>query len=675
MKTFDLTRCIGQLLDYLPTDANALKDALSACETKSDLLRWVAEDLMIDPVLWQRCAPLLHQFGLLDRSLCGALVEIPLSPNAAVLRNDLVIYLKGMGIEVTTDWHQAQALLDRNGVVPIADLHHQVCGLLCGRVIYVNPTIADLATPIHEYTHLWAKSMQLGNPTEWAHIVELFRNASQWDDAKHRYAYLHTDAEIVEELLADYSGKQGATLLHGLEQGIGHQATAQGCSLLGDLAHIRLALRHFWQEVADFLHIHYTEPTEVASQVLRDFLTGVNPLGEGQSAERLPNLSVGIRYELATDGAIEAAFTPEMQSILKRAKAEGTLGMAPNGKRSNLDLRQWLMVRTEAFKAWFGDWETNPEQASQVVDENGEPKVVFHGTTQGGFSVFENELASKHSWSPVGAIWFSGDRERAYSYAGTYNEVDTFDPDLEEPGIYSCFLNVRQPVFADFDGADWQGIGHELYELRKEDEAGNFVEMVESPEGLDYFKSGEAAEEEAERLGLEYYSIHNNHWLGTNVDTEAAMVLDDHMGDGLLIYNVIDNGRYGGDEVGDDYVVFSPYQIKSAACNMGRFDPQEADIRYQLLNQTAALSSPAVVKALASEIYHALLHERTVMEEQWLQRTAVALHGGVTDHLSAESNQFVQAYSALCRLADRANQLRHDSEIARNLCVSKGRGR
>lgn len=47
----------------------------------------------------------------------------------------------------------------------------------------------------------------------------------------------------------------------------------------------------------------------------------------------------------------------EMDKIKKRAVADGTFMKAPNGKNSNLNERQWLQVRTKAFKEWFGDWE------------------------------------------------------------------------------------------------------------------------------------------------------------------------------------------------------------------------------------------------------------------------------------------------------------------------------
>nr|WP_171494570.1 PLxRFG domain-containing protein [Acinetobacter sp. TUM15064] len=54
---------------------------------------------------------------------------------------------------------------------------------------------------------------------------------------------------------------------------------------------------------------------------------------------------------------------------------------APNGAKTHLSEQQWLQVRTPEFKKWFGDWENDAANASQVLDENGEPKVVYHGTS------------------------------------------------------------------------------------------------------------------------------------------------------------------------------------------------------------------------------------------------------------------------------------------------------
>lgn len=52
----------------------------------------------------------------------------------------------------------------------------------------------------------------------------------------------------------------------------------------------------------------------------------------------------------------EEAIQKEMQEIKAKAIADGTFMKAPNGKKSNLNERQWLQVRTKAFKKWFGDW-------------------------------------------------------------------------------------------------------------------------------------------------------------------------------------------------------------------------------------------------------------------------------------------------------------------------------
>lgn len=67
---------------------------------------------------------------------------------------------------------------------------------------------------------------------------------------------------------------------------------------------------------------------------------------------------------------------------LIRQKYQGTSQWmtAPNGANTHLSEQQWLQVRTPEFKKWFGDWENDTKNASQVLDENGEPKVVYHGT-------------------------------------------------------------------------------------------------------------------------------------------------------------------------------------------------------------------------------------------------------------------------------------------------------
>lgn len=70
----------------------------------------------------------------------------------------------------------------------------------------------------------------------------------------------------------------------------------------------------------------------------------------------------------------------EIEELKIKLKDSEDYLKAPNGKKSNLPEKQWLMVRTYSFKKWFGDWEASKESASKILDENGEPLIVYHGT-------------------------------------------------------------------------------------------------------------------------------------------------------------------------------------------------------------------------------------------------------------------------------------------------------
>jgi len=101
-----------------------------------------------------------------------------------------------------------------------------------------------------------------------------------------------------------------------------------------------------------------------------------------------PNLQSGVQY---TNMSIEGKFIGNVlfaNHILRGGSyAKGGL-IAPNGESSNLTPEQYRLVRTPEFKSWFGDWENDPQNASKVVDENGEPLVVYH-FSDSEFNIFE----------------------------------------------------------------------------------------------------------------------------------------------------------------------------------------------------------------------------------------------------------------------------------------------
>ena len=109
-------------------------------------------------------------------------------------------------------------------------------------------------------------------------------------------------------------------------------------------------------------------------------------------------------------------YDEELLSLKKKAIENGTFMKAPNGKPTKLTERQWLQVRTKAFKEWFGDWENNPSEASKVVDENGEPLVVYHGSTA-KFNTFDKSKNKKGQWKNVDGSYIDFDTNNTFFFS------------------------------------------------------------------------------------------------------------------------------------------------------------------------------------------------------------------------------------------------------------------
>jgi|694.fasta_scaffold03184_31 hypothetical protein len=158
--------------------------------------------------------------------------------------------------------------------------------------------------------------------------------------------------------------------------------------------------------------------------------------------------------------------------------------LAPNGKPSNLTPEQYKLVREPAFKKWFGDWENNPETSSKVVDRNGEPLVVWHGSKY-KFNTFEKNKINFNYKQSIG-FHFSDLKERGLIYSnGAF--------------IYEVFLNIRNPLLANWDFTGKFPINRDLGEeaeeyidnnrikLKKEVIEGNYDGIM--AKGFSYTKS------------------------------------------------------------------------------------------------------------------------------------------------------------------------------------------
>ena len=204
----------------------------------------------------------------------------------------LVKRLEACGLTVSTDWAYAKKVLKT--LDPKYDFfnqhHKKVYGFvykkldgdgnaLTDPVIYINPDHMSLATPIHEYTHVWAEALRHSSPDEWKHIVSLLKNEKKlWKSIEKAYPHLSGDDEIADEVLATYSGSHGREVLR--------QFYGKGDDAESAIGRVEAALVRFWKDICGFMGWHYSTLDDVCDKVLSDLLTGVNPLSYTDSKKK-----------------------------------------------------------------------------------------------------------------------------------------------------------------------------------------------------------------------------------------------------------------------------------------------------------------------------------------------------------------------------------------------------
>ena len=459
-----------------------------------------------------------------------------------------------------------------------------VYGWAVGNEIYLTEDGLNPETPIHEYTHLWAKAMEDSDPKGWAKIVRLCKgNKALWESVQNDPNYTNikdNDNRIASEVLSRYAGE------HGMEKLVqeAERMAKDGKSFESDVesklfvSRMKNALKSFWGWVKEKLGIENLD--DISNRSLHDLLNGTDL------------------------GLEELGLTTEEKHIAEKAKADGTYMQAPNGKPSNLSPKQWLQTRTEAFKEWFGDWEDGSQNKGMLLDENGEPKVVYRGSADDDF-VFRSRYGE-------GTYWFTDNREVAEHYArrGADHEL----PDYELDGrIQPVFLKLGDSSTYNAEGRNWENVYNEPVYQIVDDESGNVTAE---------FKTREEAKRYCEENGLDpEIEIYESN--GVTGDIAAQQFADGKTG--VVFENVVD----GGSVPSNVYVVRDNGQAKSATENNGGFDEGNPDIRFQIESGEIGRIDEAVerrMKTLSDEYKVAQYDPKVKMPEKlgFLNRLAAA---------------------------------------------------
>lgn len=243
---------------------------------------------------------------------------------------------------------------------------------------------------------------------------------------------------------------------------------------------------------------------------------------------------------------IRFSLKEEKEKIVADAKANGTYMTAPNGEKTKLDAEQWATVRTTNFKNWFGDWENDPENASKVVDENGEPMVVWHGRSA-EFNTFEKKegvrfIMGLEDKVKAEGFFFSPDKGLAEEFASNSSRHRG-----GKANVVPCFLNIRRPM--DLTGEDYDRI-------------------YEDVTGWEYM------------VGMD---TQDNLW-GIMDEEGMADKIKEKGYDGAIFVEEVDDS-YEPTKI--SYCALDANQIKSAENNNGDFSADNNDIRFSLKSMMA----------------------------------------------------------------------------------------
>ena len=247
---------------------------------------------------------------------------------------------------------------------------------------------------------------------------------------------------------------------------------------------------------------------------------------------------------------IRFSLKAEKEKIVNDAKANGTYMTAPNGEKTKLDAEQWATVRTANFKNWFGDWENDPENASKVVDENGEPMVVWHGRSS-EFNTFEKKegvrfIMGLEDKVKAEGFFFSPDKVLAEEFAS-----NSYRHRGGKANVVPCFLNIRKPM--DLTGEDYDRI-------------------YEDVTGWEYM------------VGMD---TQDNLW-GIMDEEGMADKIKEKGYDGAIFVEEVDDS-YEPTKI--SYCALDANQIKSAENNNGDFSADNNDIRFSLAGERGAAAA------------------------------------------------------------------------------------
>lgn len=230
--------------------------------------------------------------------------------------------------------------------------------------------------------------------------------------------------------------------------------------------------------------------------------------------------------------------------------------MAPKGRAAILE--------NPNFRKWFGE--------SKVLDETGNPLVVYHGTN-GDFDKFDPKLSRD-----IGI------------HFGTAEQANTFGNN-----VMPSYLQLKNPLQVEDRFSRENGLSAFLEDA--------YYDLDMTPAEADKFrklaKASESKWSDSRDIDNTQTKEFKAFWSGIQKVAKRSGY------DGIQYKNAVEG-------VGNSYAVFDPTQIKSAIGNRGTFDPNDPNITHFAGGQ----SPIAGANALAGRYFRGLLNQDEKKEKR-----------------------------------------------------------
>ena len=243
------------------------------------------------------------------------------------------------------------------------------------------------------------------------------------------------------------------------------------------------------------------------------------------------------------------------------------------------------ITQSKQFIRWFGDWQNSPAKASKVVDNNGEPLVLYHqtekefttfDTKQKGSGEFDSEMPTGIFMKPTNNDIGVGGNIQMPLYASIKNPL-IVNNRSELVKFYDKNVQGYTKAKSAIDSVNEEYKAKFNEEMKRENE--EYQKLWNAK------KNGEISEEEYQKsISRDALDEIMEEWENkvNEASRNAKALVDDYFKnsnyDGVIVNN--DVGSFGRST--KTFIAFENTQVKSATDNIGTFDGNNPDIRYSL---------------------------------------------------------------------------------------------